>query len=69
MVFGAKSALREGCLEKHERREKKGSENEKFWDAKTFQNYALCNEFMTFSESEKVGKSMPKWLPKVIQNR
>ena len=68
MVLGAKSALREGCLKKHERREKKASGNVKFWDVKTFQNYALGNEFMIFSESEKVCKSMPKWLPKVIQN-
>ena len=35
-----------------------GSKNERFWDAKTFQNYALCNEFMTFGDSAKVRKSI-----------
>jgi hypothetical protein len=41
-----------------------GSSN--VWDAKTFSHYALCDEFTTFIDSEKVVKSMPKWLPKVI---
>ena len=35
-------------------------------DAKTFQNYAPCNEFKTFVFSENVEKSMPKGTPKVI---
>ena len=35
-----------------------GSKNERFWDAKTFQNYALCNGSMTFSDSAKVRKSI-----------
>ena len=42
------------------------SENDRFWDAKTFQNYALCNEFTTFGFSENVGKSMPKGTQKVM---
>ena len=43
--------------------------NESFWDVETSQNYALCNEFMTFSYSAKVRKSMPKWFPKPCKNQ
>ena len=35
-VFGTKSALREGFPKKHVKSMKKGSENEMFWDGKTF---------------------------------
>ena len=66
--MGEKS-IREGFWKKHGKTLKNGSENDRFWDAKTFQNYALCNEFMTPSYSEKIRKSMPKWLPKVMENR
>ena len=38
------------------------------WDAKTFSHYALRNEFMTFSDSEKIRKLMPTWLQKWYQN-
>ena len=41
-------------------------ENDRFWDAKTFPNYALCNDFTTFIFSENVEKSMPKETPKVM---
>ena len=34
-----------------------------------FQNYALCNEFMTFTDSEKVEISMPKWIPQSFKNQ
>ena len=54
MFFGAKSALREGFWKKTEKTEENGSENDRFWDAKTFQNYALCNEFTIFSVYGKV---------------
>ena len=47
---------------------KNGSKNDRFFDGKTFQNYALCNEFKLFAISEKVEKSMPKWPPKVMKN-
>ena len=39
---------------------KNGSKNDRFFDGKTFQNYALCNEFTFFGILEKVEKSMPK---------
>jgi len=68
-VFGAKSALREGFRKKHEKSMKNGAKNERFWDAKTFSHYALCDGFMTCSDSEKVGKSMPKWLQNVMENQ
>ena len=42
------------------------SENDRFCDAKSFQNYGLCNEFTTFSFLENVEKSMPKETPKVM---
>ena len=48
---------------------KNGSKNDRFFDGKTFQNYALCNEFKLFGILEKVEKSMPKWPPKVIPLR
>ena len=41
-----------------------GLKNDGFLDGKTFQNYALCNEFMVFALCEKVEKSMQKWFPK-----
>jgi hypothetical protein len=33
---------------------KNGWTNDRFFDGKTFQNYALCNEFKLFSILEKV---------------
>jgi hypothetical protein len=39
---------------------KNESKNDRFFDGKTFQNYALCNEFKVFAISEQVEKSMPK---------
>ena len=45
------------------------SKNDRFWDAKTLSRYALCNEFTNFGISEKIGKSMPKWFPKVVENQ
>ena len=47
---------------------KNESENDWFFEGKTFQNYALCNEFKFFCILEKVEKSMPKWIPKVISD-
>jgi len=47
---------------------KNGLKNIGFLDGKTFQNYALCNEFMVFAICEKVKKSMPKWFPKYMKN-
>jgi hypothetical protein len=46
----------------------KGMKNERFLDAKTFENYALCNEFMVLAISEKVRNPMPKWLPNFMKN-
>ena len=44
-----------------------GMANERFWDARTFRNYALCNEFVVFAICEKIEKSsVPKWLPKCM---
>ena len=57
-----------GSEKKHGKSKKNGLNNERFWDAKTFSHYALCDEFTTFSDSEKVAKPMPKWLQKVTQN-
>ena len=52
-----------------ERKSKNGSNNYRFFNGKTFQNYALCNEFKVFGILEKVEKSMPKWPSKVMKNR
>ena len=46
---------------------KNGLKKSDFLDGKTFQNYALCNEFMTFSESEQKWKIDTKLLPKCHQ--
>ena len=45
---------------------KKGLTNERFRDVKTFQNYALCNEFMTFTDSEQTEQNDAKMVHKMI---
>ena len=62
----SKNCLREGLCKKHEKSMRNTLENDRIWDAKTFQNYSLCNEFTTFSFSENVEQSMPKGDPKVM---
>ena len=42
---------------------KNGLKQNGFLDGKTFQNYALCNEFMVFAICEKIEKSI-KIVPK-----
>ena len=42
---------------------------ERFWERKTCQNHVRVIKIKVFRFLKKVEKSMPKWLPKVIQNR
>ena len=47
-----KKGAQEPFQKKHEILMKFGCQNGRFWDAKTFQNYALCNEFTIVSVYE-----------------
>ena len=46
---------------------KNGSKNERILDGKTFQNYALCNEFIDFDRFGKSRKIDAKMATKMVQ--
>ena len=68
----SQNCLREGFWKKREKSMRNTMENDRFWDAITFQNYALCDEFMTFRFSEMLKNRCQKGPEKLwfkVQNR
>ena len=59
-LLAAKMPSKRGSGAKLEKLMKNGLKNDRLFDGKTFQNYALCTEFKVFGILEKVEKSMAK---------